>query len=286
MWKLLTILIALAVGAGVAWVMAGRAPGPVIEIREPTAVGQTGTLAVAVEAPKGVLDRLDVVLEQGGAATPLFSLAPDTASALEHETPERVVLKRPLGKRDVPTLVAGTAKITVTAVRPVLFGYREAASTASRDFEVRLTPPQVSAMSQFHYVNHGGSEVVVYRVNPATAESGVRVGDFEYRGFPASGAGIPNADPALRVAFFALLWDQDVATRITLYARDELGNESAGSFDYRVFPKSFRKSRIEVDDNFLARVVPAILQNSPELMSPIRQTCSTHTSRSIASCAA
>jgi hypothetical protein len=130
---------------------------------------------------------------------------------------------------------------------------------------VRLTPPQVAALSQFHYVNHGGSEVVVYRVNPAAAESGVRVGDIEYRGFPASGAGVENADPALRVAFFALLWDQDVATRITLYARDDLGNESTGAFDYRVFPKVFRKSRIDLDDPFLGRVVPAILQNSPEL---------------------
>ena len=265
MWKLLTIVIVLAVGAGVVWVMAGREPGPVIEIREPAAVGQTGTLALAVEAPDGVLDRLDVVLEQGGAATTLFTLAPDTSGALAHETPDRVVLTRPLGKRDVPTLAAGSAKVTVTAVRPVLFGYRQATSTASRDFEVRLTPPQVAAQSQFHYINHGGSEVVVYRVNPATAESGVRVGDLEYRGFPASGAGIANADPALRVAFFALLWDQDIATRIALYARDELGNESTASFDYRVFPKAFRKSRIEVDDPFLARVVPAILQNSPEL---------------------
>jgi murein DD-endopeptidase MepM/ murein hydrolase activator NlpD len=265
MWKFLTIVIALAVAAGVIWFNAGRAPGPVIEIREPSAVGQTGTLALAVEAPKGVLDRLEVVLEQGGAATTLFSLAPDTSSALEHETPDRVVLKRPLGKRDIPTLQAGSAKVTVTAVRPVLFGYREATSVASRDFEVRLTPPQVAAQSQFHYINHGGSEAVVYRVNPANAESGVRVGDFEYRGFPASGAGIANADPALRVAFFALLWDQDVKTPIMLYARDELGNESTGTFDYRVFPKQFRKSRIEVDDQFLSRVVPAILQNSTEL---------------------
>ena len=265
MWKLLTIVILLALGAGVTWFMAGRAPGPVIEIRQPSAVGQTGTLVLAVTAPKGVLNHLDVTLEQGGTTTSLFSLAPDTSSALEHETPDSVVLKRPLGKRDVPVLQAGSAKVTVTAVRPVLFGYRQAASSASRDFEVRLTPPQVAAQSQFHYINHGGSEVVVYRVNPATAESGVRVGDIEYRGFPASGAGIANADPALRVAFFALLWDQDVATRITLYARDELGNEGAGSFDYRVFPKAFRKSRIEVDDQFLARVVPAILQNSPEL---------------------
>ena len=265
MWKLLTILILLGLGAGVAWFMAGRAPGPVIDIREPSAVGQTGTLALTVEAPDGVLDRLDVVLEQDGATTNLFSLAPDNSSALEHETPDRIRLTRPLGKRDLPSLKAGPAKVTVTAVRPVLFGYREATSTASRDFEVRLTPPQLGALSQFHYINHGGSEVVVYRVSPATAESGVRVGDVEYRGFPASGAGIQNADPALHVAFFALLWDQDVATPIALYARDELGNESTGTFDYRVFPKAFRKSRIEVDDQFLSRVVPAILQNSPEL---------------------
>jgi murein DD-endopeptidase MepM/ murein hydrolase activator NlpD len=265
MWKFIALLILLAGGAGAAWIMAGRAPGPVIEIRQPSAVGQIGTLELAVEAPHGTLDRLEVALEQGGVPTPLFTLAPDTASALAHETADRVVLTKPLGKRDVPALAAGSARITVTAVRPVLFGYREATSTASRDFEVRLTPPQVGAQSQFHYINHGGSELVVYRVNPPTAESGVRVGDIEYRGFPASGAGIPNADPALHVAFFALLWDQDVKVPITLYARDELGNESTGTFDYRVFAKDFRKSRIEVDDQFLSRVVPAILQNSTEL---------------------
>jgi murein DD-endopeptidase MepM/ murein hydrolase activator NlpD len=31
-----------------------------------------------------------------------------------------------------------------------------------------------------------------------------------------------------------------------------------------VFPKKFRKSRIEIDDRFLAKVVPAILQNTPD----------------------
>lgn len=265
MWKVLTIIIALAAAAGVALVMAGRQPGPYINIRSPAAVGQTGTLEVAIETPKGVLDRLEVVLEQDGTSATVYSLAADGPAALTHEAPERVVLTRPLGKRDVPALKAGKARITVTAVRPVLFGYREAVSVATRDIDVKLTPPRIGATSQFHYVNHGGSEAVVYRVDPPTAESGVRVGDIEYRGFPATGAGIASADPALHVAFFALLWDQDVSTRITLYARDELGNESVAPFDYRVFPKTFRKSRIEVDDRFLARVVPAILQNTPEL---------------------
>jgi murein DD-endopeptidase MepM/ murein hydrolase activator NlpD len=102
--------------------------------------------------------------------------------------------------------------------------------------------------------------MVVYRVNPPDVDSGVRVGDREYRGFPAGGA-----DAALRVAFFALLWDQDLNTPMTIYARDTVGNEGSGSFDVRVFPKKFRASTINVDDRFLARVVPPILQNSPEL---------------------
>ncbi len=115
-------------------------------------------------------------------------------------------------------------------------------------------------------MNHGGSELVVYRVTPPDAQSGVRVGNYEYPGYPATGAGIASSDPALRVAFFALLWDQDPKnTPIRVYARDSVGNESSGSFDYRVFPKQFRSSRIELDDAFLAKVVPPIVQNSPEL---------------------
>ena len=58
-------------------------------------------------------------------------------------------------------------------------------------------------------------------------------------GFPAAGAGVAGADPELRVAFFALLYDQDLATPIRLFARDEAGNESHASLDYKAFPKPF-----------------------------------------------
>ena len=63
-------------------------------------------------------------------------------------------------------------------------------------------------LSTHHYVNLGGSEMVVYRATPADVHSGVRVGDVEYPGFPASGAGVAGANPSVRVAFFALLYSQ------------------------------------------------------------------------------
>jgi murein DD-endopeptidase MepM/ murein hydrolase activator NlpD len=259
MWKVLTVLLLLGVGAAALWVNAGKAEGPAIEIGGSPLLGQTGEVAVKVTAPGGELTGLSVTLVQGDSATPLFELTPATLGSLT-VAGDAISVSRPAGKRALPELKAGAADITVTAVRPVLFGLRQATTTATRAVDVRLTPPQLAVLSQFHYVNHGGSEMVVYRVTPPDVESGVRVGELEYRGFPAGGS-----DPALRVAFFALLWDQDLNTPITVFARDAVGNEGSATFDFRVFPKQFRKSTINLDDRFLARVVPAILQNSTEL---------------------
>jgi murein DD-endopeptidase MepM/ murein hydrolase activator NlpD len=267
MRKLLGLVVVLAIVAGIVWVAAGRAEGPAIEFVKPgKLVGQAGDLEVVINTPGGALTRLDVALEQEGGNVPLFSLAGnDAAAKLAQETDTRIRLTRAIGKRAVPQLKQGKARIVVTATRPVLFGKREASASASRDVEVRLTPPRVGVVSTHHFINHGGSEVVLYRVQPADAESGVRVGDVVYPGFPASGAGVAGADPSLKVAFFALLYDQELNAPIHVFARDEAGNESRASFDHRVFPKPFRKSRIEVDDRFFSKVVPNILDNTPSL---------------------
>ena len=264
MWKALVVLVALIVGGILVWVNAGKAPGPAIEITGPAVIGRTGEVSVSVVTPKGALKRLEVVLAQDATTVPVFMLTQTNASELT-VAGDRVSITRPSGKNVVPELKQGNAEIRVTAVRPVFFGLREAAATQKRGVEVRLLPPQIAVVSSFHYVNHGGSEAVVYRVTPPDAQSGVKVGNYEYPGYPASGAGIASGDPALRIAFFAHLWDQDQSTPIRVYARDSVGNESSGSFDYRVFPKQFRASRIELDDAFLAKVVPPIVQNSPEL---------------------
>ena len=170
---------------------------------------------------------------------------------------------RPIGKRAIPALQNGPARIVVHAARPVLYGIREAVTSIARDVQVRLEPPRVEVLSTFHYVNLGGSEFVVYRATPPDVESGVRVGDKEYRGYPASGAGI-QSDPATRVAFFALLFDQKVNTPISVFARDVAGNEVVSPLDHMVFPKVYQKSRIEIDDRFIGRVVPAIAANAPD----------------------
>jgi murein DD-endopeptidase MepM/ murein hydrolase activator NlpD len=259
------ILIAV-LGLGLAYVVAGRMAGPAIAINKPDKfVGAATPLEVAVTAPAAHLARLQVVLEQNGKQTPLFKLG-DAAGA--QTSGDRVTITREIGRATVPDLKSGPAKIIVSAARPVLRGIRTVESSATRDVQVRLEKPKVAVLSTHHYVNLGGSEMVVYRVTPADVASGVLVGDVEYPGFPASGAaldGVKITDPAVRVAFYALLYDQDVNTPMRVFARDEAGNTARADFDYRTFPKPFKRSRIELDDRFLDRVVPAILEGTTDV---------------------
>jgi murein DD-endopeptidase MepM/ murein hydrolase activator NlpD len=262
---LLSALIALLVAAGLVFLVAGRGAGPAVQILAPEKViGQNGTFDVAVTSPKGNLTRLDVAVEQNGQRYPVFSLG-GAAGEMKQEAEDRVRVTGPVGRANVKELRGGPARIVVTAERPLLFGFRRAATEAARDIVVSLQPPRVAVVSMHHFVNHGGSEAVLYRVTPPEAESGVRVGDLTYPGYPASGAGVTGADPSLKIAFFALRWDQDLKTPIAVYARDDAGNEARASFAYQVTPKPFRQSRIEVTDAFLQRVVPAILDQTPDL---------------------
>jgi murein DD-endopeptidase MepM/ murein hydrolase activator NlpD len=259
--RFLAFLLVLSVMAGVAaWIWAGRQPGPTVQFRQPDRfVGQSSTLELMVQAPAGLLSSLDVTVEQGGKSYPVFTIDQPTQPGAA----DRFYVMRPIGKRAIPALQPGPARIVVRAARPLLRGMRQVASVSTRDVEVRLEPPQASVVSRFHYVNLGGAEFVVYRATPADVESGVRVGDRTYPGFPATAVGVRN-DPALHVAFFALSYDQDVNAPISVFATDPAGNTAVAVVDHMAFPKPFSRGTIPID-GWVARVVPPIVANTPEM---------------------
>ncbi len=256
----------LTLGAAVAaWLSAGQVAGPALAIVQPgEVIGRTASFVATAETPGAEFLTLTARIEQDGTVYPLFSLDDPAGAALEQETGDRLRIARTFDRETHPGLVEGPARIVVAATRPVLFGLRESGSETAVDVTVRLTPPRLTPLSTLHYVTHGGSELVVYRVTPADAESGVRVGGIEYPGYPAAGAGIDGRED-LRVAFFALLHDQDLGAPVELYARDPAGNEATASFAHRIFERRFRRSRIPLSDGFLRRVVPDIVAGSPEL---------------------
>jgi Peptidase family M23 len=266
----LGLLLILLLLAGGAFVVAGRMSPPAITIEKPEKfVGVSTPMEVTISAPNApMMKPLAIVLEQNGKQTPLFSLDQPGKAQIKQEGTDKVRITYELGKQTIPDLQAGAARIIVTAGRPVMRGIRTVSSSATRDLQVRLERPRVSVVSTHHYVNLGGSEMVVYRVSPDDVESGVVVGDIEYPGYRASGAtvqGVKIADPALRVAFFALLYDQDLNVPMRVWARDPAGNSARADFDYRTFPKPFQKHTIPIDDKLLDRIVPAILEGTKDI---------------------
>jgi murein DD-endopeptidase MepM/ murein hydrolase activator NlpD len=268
--RALLAMVVLGLGsAGAAWVMAGREAGPAIEIKTPTKfVGQKGSLELFVDAPGGQLTRLTATIAQDGREMPVFSLddVSGTAADVKQQSSDRLWIIRPLGKASQTDLKAGKATLTISAARPVLFGYGEAETTATRDVEVRLEPPRIGVVSTHHFLNLGGSEFVVLRATPPDVAAGVRVGTQSFPAYPGASVGL--TDPALRVAFFALPFDQDAAVPVTLFARDEAGNEATAALERQAFARVFHRSKIPIDDAFLGKVVPAIASNTPDLGAP------------------
>ena len=263
-----SIVIALvaAVVVTVAYVFASRVKGPSIEILQPQhLVGVESLLDVTIETPGGTLSVVEMVLKQGDLELPLFSLAAPQDAKVSQESADRIRIQRSIGKKSNPQLKAGLARLLITAERSALFGFRNVETVVGRDLELRFEPPRLSVVSTHHFIAHGGAEMIVYRVDPPDVVSGVKVGDVVYPGYPAAGADVDDADPTLKVAFFALLHDQDLKTPIELFAEDKALNQGQASIDHRVFPREFSRSRINVTDAFIDRVIPLILKRSPEL---------------------
>jgi hypothetical protein len=270
MRKFAFVLVFVALIAAGLYAGAGYLDGPAVEIVSPQRfVGVSTPLEVTIDTPGGQLSSLTVEFEQNGTRTPLVvdrgAPPAPTGQAL---APDRVRLSQTLSRETVPGLQSGPGRVIVTASRPVLYGTRDLETVVARDVEVRLERPRLAVLSTHHYINQGGAEMVVYRVTPEDVRSGVMVGEVMYPGYPASGIdadGIRMSDAAVRVAFFALLHDQPLDAPIRLVAEDEAGNAATATFDFRVFPKPFKHSRIELDDRFLERVVPAILAGTDEV---------------------
>jgi murein DD-endopeptidase MepM/ murein hydrolase activator NlpD len=267
---LLGLVLIVALAAGGAFLYAGRLPGPPIEIVKPEKfIGQQSTVEVTITSPGAQwTGDFHVAFEQNGKQTPLASFAQPATAEIKQDGPGRVRITRRFGRDTIPDLKTGPAKIIVTAERPVLYGMRKTTSTVAKDLQVRLERPQIAVLSTKHYINLGGSEMVVYKATPADVQSGVKVGGLTYPGYPASGAKLPGVnitDPAVKIAFIALRYDQDVNTPMYAFAQDEAGNSARADFDRLTFPKPFKKSRIPLDDKFLERVVPAILETTTEV---------------------
>ncbi|HXH49715.1 MAG TPA: M23 family metallopeptidase [Terriglobia bacterium] len=169
--------------------------------------------------------------------------------------------KAQIGRQHIPALREGRATLEIAATNNS-WGrfFRGGRSEIKLDVPVRFHPPEVEILTPRVYVIQGGCDLVLFRVSQGTSESGVRVGKYFFRSWP-----VKESLPDTRMCLFAFPYDVDPNTPTQVVARDIVGNESASGFSCQIIPQKFYKGTINLSDDFMERVVPAILSHTPEI---------------------
>jgi murein DD-endopeptidase MepM/ murein hydrolase activator NlpD len=123
---------------------------------------------------------------------------------------------------------------------------------AQHKMMVDTLPPSVRAVSRMHYINVGGSGLVVYEVSSDTVESGVQVNELFFKGYRAG----EGAEEGSMVCYFALPVTTEGQPTLRLRAKDRAGNESTAPISYQVKKKPFRTDKMQVTDRFLETILP------------------------------
>lgn len=211
---------------------------------QPKAVGSSTPLKLKVANSHGVRS-VRVFIEQDGARTQVFEKTEPSSRLMfwrKHEQPVEIPF-------NVAAKKEGKARLVAEVVSNDLRGSTD---SVSADVDVILRPPSVVADGAQHYINQGGSELVVLTPSGNWTEAGVRAGKYTFRSFPMPG----NATE--RFSLFAFPWDLPSDTVAFAYVRNSAGSEAQARFWQKLFPKSFRKRDLELSDSFLEKVTSEI----------------------------
>jgi murein DD-endopeptidase MepM/ murein hydrolase activator NlpD len=265
MKKLLKLLFLLVLVFGVgALALTGLRVGPAPEVQispSAKAIGMRGSVLVTASAGGRGLAGLRVELEQKGKTTVVARAEqrPLKAWAFRgpHKTKEQ--LHADVGRHAVPDLAAGEAIVRVVAERAPTWLRHPDPVVKELKLPVRLAPPTLALLSSQHYVAQGGSGVVVYRAQDTASRDGVRCGSWFFPGRPLPGGS------GERFAIFGVPWDMGDSKSIRLIAEDDAGNVSEVAFVDQFFPKPPRNDTVQLQDEFLSRVVSEIMAQTPGL---------------------
>ncbi len=241
----------LALLIGVPAVLMFLSTGTQIAVNPPVnTIGMETPVRIELRNAHGVR-AVQVSVEQNGKRYPVFTETKPAHRWLffSERNGARDVIAH-AGKKDAAALVDGKAKLIVDATSNDLRGQVD---SKVYDVDVVTAPPRVTTDSEQHYINQGGSELVVFTPSGYWTEAGVAVGNGVYRSFP-----LPSQPDKQRFSLFAYPWDTAPSTVPLVYALNGAGAKATATFWTKITPKSFRARDIQIDDKFLEKVVPSI----------------------------
>ena len=212
-------------------------------------IGTATPFQLHVAAPHGIR-RVTASVEQNGNVYAIYQVKhPSTYLGFlgRHEPPSD--LRFTAGTKNVAGLKDGPAQLAIAVTSN---DFRSSTATVNRDIKIDTRPPALETDGDQHYINQGGSEMVLLYPSGYWTEAGVRVGKYTFRSF-----NLPEGAKG-RFAFFAYPWDLDPSTAPVAFARNPAGGEATAEFVYKLFPKHFRTRDLTIDDAFLRKVVNQI----------------------------
>ena len=264
-YTFLAVAVGLLALLGLVVKLASNA-APKIELSQrPQGIGRNTLVTFKVRDPRYRVKKVQVEVIQSGKTFDVPVTLGQTELPHRHwwqRRPESVVgVGVFVGRKSIPALQEGRATLRFSATNDS-WGrfFRGGRAEVAFDLPVRFSPPMVEVLTAQQYINQGGSELVIYKVSPGTDDSGVQVGHYFFPSWPAK-----ESDPLTRLGLFAFPYDLDAATPIRIVASDDAGNQTVANFNYKVFPKKFHDDTINVTDEFMGRVVPAIMSQMPDL---------------------
>jgi len=113
---------------------------------------------------------------------------------------------------------------------------------------VDTRPPKISVLSQYHYINKGGSGLIIYHASENLERTGIEVGDDWFPGYKINGRRY--------LSFFSLPFNATDQSTAILTSVDSAGNQNRSFFSYTLKPKKFRSSQLDISDDFLRKSMP------------------------------
>ncbi len=257
---LLIVILMLLVFAGIGIFRVGAPPEISIAPATPV-IGRRTPVKIEVFEPARGLSSVRVEFVQGDRIETLAerSYTPRSAFSFWGARTVRDSVNVEVGRDTIAGLKPGNAVIRVLAGRAPTWLRNPGPALQEVSLPVHLTPPTLQVSSIQTYAAQGGCEVVVYRVGESAVRDGVQAGDWWFPGYPLPGSGKQD-----RFAFFAVPYDM-AEPKVRLVVSDAAGNEAERAFIDKFFPRPPKNDSIQVGDEFIAKVVPEIMAQSPEI---------------------
>jgi murein DD-endopeptidase MepM/ murein hydrolase activator NlpD len=245
--KVILFALPLIVAGGVwLWLVKFESEKPAVQLLKDTQYIES-ELGFRAEDGKSGLAEIHVEAVQYQEAFSIFQ---------EKYPKKTAFVEKQLPMRPLPSgLKEGEVVLRITARDHSWNGGNKTVLEKSMAIDVR--PPRPAIMGGPHYINQGGSGLIVVAANEEMPVVGLEVDDDFFKGFPVT--------ESRQVVYFALRRGADINKTMSLVAEDRAGNRAQLSFRPNVRARSFRQDRINITDGFLAQIVPYFKGNDPSL---------------------